>query len=58
MSARTDAIIRNLQRIDEIVSSAGISAEQLAEMLAEREVLVKQLAEANVALCNKQLLKG
>jgi ribosome-binding protein aMBF1 (putative translation factor) len=58
MSARTDAIIRDLQRIDEIVSSAGVSAEQLAERLAERDMLVRQLAEANAALNSKPLLKG
>jgi ribosome-binding protein aMBF1 (putative translation factor) len=58
MSARTDAIIRDLQRIDEIVSSADVSAEQLAERLAERDMLVRQLAEANAALNSKPLLKG
>lgn len=61
MSAKTDALLRGLQHLDQILSTAdvvGLTAEEVAEKRAERDTLARQLAEANAALAGKQLLKG
>ena len=61
MLAKTDALLRGLQHLDQILSTAdvvGLTAEEVAEKRAERDTLARQLAEANAALAGKQLLKG
>lgn len=61
MSARTDALLKMLQQIDQDLLAAHtnkMTNEDFEKKKAERARLAQQLEEANIALDSKKLLKG
>lgn len=58
MSASTSSLIDKIAELDKRIQEARATGAPIEELVSSRQVLVKELTEANATLQEKGLLKG